>query len=119
MGPRRTVLRRDRKRRHRRASQPSRRRCGRIADGGGKAPAIAEPIHGIDTAARFLADLGRRMSAARISLVLADVNGQPGAIARDQSGQVVSVLSLDMAQHQVQVLRGITNPDKLGHISLN
>lgn len=88
------------------------------ADGGGKAPAIGEPIHGTDTAAQFLADLGRRMSAAQMSLVLADVNGQPGAIARDQSGQVVSVLSLDMAQHQVQVLRGITNPDKLGHISL-
>lgn len=89
------------------------------ADGGGKGPALHEPIHGAPEATLFLADLGRRMSDEAISLLLADVNGQPGAVAKDASGRVVAALSLDMTEDMVHVLRGVTNPDKLSHISLS
>lgn len=89
------------------------------ADGGGKAPAISEPIHGSFEAARYLADLGRRMSVERISVVLADVNAQPGAIAMTSSGQVLSAISLDLAGDCVQAMRAVTNPDKLAHIAVS
>lgn len=86
------------------------------ADGGGKAPAIQQPIYGAFEAARFLAELGTRMSVQQISLTLADVNGQPGAIATDRSGRVVSAIALDMSDGHVHAMRAVTNPDKLSHI---
>lgn len=87
------------------------------ADGGSKGPALPHPLHGADEAARFLTDLGRRFSAERISLVLAEVNGQPGAVALDSSGQMVAVHSLDIVGDRVQAMRAVTNPDKLAHIA--
>jgi hypothetical protein len=78
-----------------------------------------EPLHGALQAERFLADLGRRMSVERISLVLADVNGQPGAITTDSSGRVVAAISLDMVEDRVHAMRTVTNPDKLGHVSVS
>lgn len=89
------------------------------ADGGGKAPALAKPVHGTLEAARFLADLGGRFKVEQISLVLADVNGQPGAIAMDASGQMISVNSLDIVEDRVHAMRAVTNPDKLGHVSVS
>jgi len=89
------------------------------ADGGGKAPALREPLHGAVQAERFLADLGRRMSVERITLALADVNGQPGAVATDSSGRVLAAISLDMVEDRVHAMRTVTNPDKLGHVSVS
>jgi RNA polymerase sigma-70 factor (ECF subfamily) len=59
------------------------------------------------------------MSVERISLVLADVNGQPGAITTDSSGRVVAAISLDMVEDRVHAMRTVTNPDKLGHVSVS
>ena len=44
------------------------------------------------------------------------VNGQPGAVAYDAEGRVVSVFELDIADGVVQTIRSVVNPDKLGHI---
>jgi RNA polymerase sigma factor (sigma-70 family) len=51
-----------------------------------------------------------------VSLRLAWVNGQPGAVAYDAEGRVVSVFALDVADGMVQAIRAVVNPDKLGHI---
>ena len=56
------------------------------ADGGGKAQAIAVPLHGQERVARLLAGLFRRGQALDTSVRLAWVNGQPGAVGYDAEG---------------------------------
>jgi len=56
---------------------------------------------------------GRRIG---VSLRLAWVNGQPGAVTYDTEGRVISVFALDIADGAVQAIRSVINPDKLGHI---
>jgi RNA polymerase sigma-70 factor (TIGR02957 family) len=86
-------------------------------DGGGKAPALAHPVHGRTKVARTL--LAWFRAAARIggvSLQAAEVNGQPGALLLDPQGRLVTVLAVDVADGQVQAIRSIVNPDKLRHL---
>jgi len=86
-------------------------------DGGGKAPALAHPVHGRAKVARTL--LAWFRAGARIggvSLQAAEVNGQPGALLFDPEGRLVTVLSVDVAAGQVQAIRSIVNPDKLRHL---
>ncbi len=85
-------------------------------DGGGKAQALGKPLAGRQRVARLLAGLFRRGRILGISLRLARVNGQPGAVAYDAEGHVVSVFELDIADGVVQAIRSVVNPDKLGHI---
>ena len=85
-------------------------------DGGGKAPALARALHGARRVARTI---GAWMNVARRTGITWDrvgVNGQPGALARDAEGRVVSVLSLDVAGGQIQSISSVVNPDKLSHI---
>jgi RNA polymerase sigma-70 factor, ECF subfamily len=85
-------------------------------DGGGKAPAIAEPLHGAQRVARFLLGLGRQASALGVTLRPAEVNGQPGALASDRQGRLVGVVGIDIADGRVQTVHSIVNPDKLRHL---
>ena len=88
------------------------------ADGGGKTAARRHPLRGARKAVRVLTQGFRRFSMEQISLVLADVNGQPGAIAKDSSGRTVAVLSLDIVDDRVYAMRAVANPDKLEHVSV-
>ena len=85
-------------------------------DGGGKAPAVGQPVAGAVRVARFLVGLVRQAKRANLRLVPAEVNGQPGMIAYDQAGGLISVLSLDIADGLVQTVHSIVNPDKLRHL---
>jgi RNA polymerase sigma-70 factor (ECF subfamily) len=87
-----------------------------VGDGGGKAPAQRQPIHGRKRVAWFLAELGRLSGALGVRLTPTQVNGGPGAILTDREGGIVSVLSVDVADGHVQTVRGVINPDKLRHI---
>jgi RNA polymerase sigma-70 factor (ECF subfamily) len=64
----------------------------------------------------MLVALFHRLRALGVSLRLAWVNGQPGAVLYDAEGRVVGVVELDVADGVVQAIRGVVNPDKLGHI---
>jgi RNA polymerase sigma-70 factor, ECF subfamily len=86
-------------------------------DGGGKAPARRSPTVGGPAIAQFLVNLGRWVRTNEVTITLVDVNGQPGAVAHDPSGAIVVVLSLDIVDGQVHVVRGVLNPDKLAHLS--
>lgn len=86
-------------------------------DGGGKAPARRTPIRGALEAARLLAAFARRAEPESWRLTLMEVNGQPGAVVHDQSGGLIGVLSLDISDGAVQVVRAVINPDKLRHLS--
>jgi RNA polymerase sigma-70 factor, ECF subfamily len=85
-------------------------------DGGGKAPAVAQPIHGRQRVARFLLGLGRQARLQGLHLRVASINGQPGALTFDRDGRLLAALSLDIADGQVQTVRSIVNPDKLRHL---
>jgi RNA polymerase sigma-70 factor (ECF subfamily) len=85
-------------------------------DGGGKAQAIAKPVAGRQRVIPMVLALFRRVRAIGVTIRLAWVNGQPGAVMYDAEGRVLSVLELDVADGVVQAIRGVVNPDKLGHL---
>jgi RNA polymerase sigma-70 factor, ECF subfamily len=87
-----------------------------VGDGGGKAPAIRQPIHGKERVARLLAEFARWLRGVEVRIRPAEINGQPGAIMSDKSGRTISVFSLDVADGRVQAIRGVVNPDKLQHL---
>ena len=87
-----------------------------MGDGGGKAQARREPTYGAERVARFLLGLFRRAQKEGLYGEPAVVNGQPGAVAYDAEGRVVSVFALDIADGLVQAVHSVVNPDKLQHV---
>jgi RNA polymerase sigma-70 factor, ECF subfamily len=85
-------------------------------DGGGKAPALARPMFGRDRVARLLLGFGRVARRDDYRLELAEVNGEPGALAFDRDGALVAVISLEFAGGSVRAMRSVVNPDKLAHL---
>jgi RNA polymerase sigma-70 factor (TIGR02957 family) len=85
-------------------------------DGGGKAPAAARPLHGRARVARTLV-AGLR-AGARFGFIMRreEVNGQPGAVFCDREGRLLSVMTFDVAEGQIQGVSAIANPDKLQHL---
>jgi RNA polymerase sigma-70 factor (ECF subfamily) len=85
-------------------------------DGGGKAPALAAPLHGAERVARFLVGLARRGRAAGIGMRPAEINGHPGLLTTDPDGRLLGVLAIDIADGRVHTVHSIVNPDKLRHL---
>jgi len=85
-------------------------------DGGGKAPAFARSVTGAEKVAKVLASFFPLLVRIDVTLEPHEVNGQPGAILRDQDGKVLTTLALDILSGQVQTIRSVSNPDKLGHV---
>ena len=86
-------------------------------DGGGKAPALARSLFGANRVARTLVNWWK--AGARIGGIewrRVNINGQPGALSYDADGHLVSALTLDVADGQIQAIRGVVNPDKLRHL---
>ena len=87
-----------------------------VGDGGGKAPALAAPLHGAVPVARLLIGLARRGRTVGIGYAPAEINGHPGLLTLDPAGRLLGVLALDIADGRVQTVRSIINPDKLRHL---
>lgn len=85
-------------------------------DGGGVGPSLPQPVHGRDRVIRLMQVLSRMVRGARLHVEQCMVNGQPGATVRDESGALLNVLAIDIADGQVQTVRSIINPDKLRHL---
>jgi RNA polymerase sigma-70 factor (TIGR02957 family) len=86
-------------------------------DGGGKVPALARALFGRERVAKTLRNwmrTGQRIVGIEMRRV--DVNGQPGAMLLDAEGRVFGVMALDIADGQIQGIRSIVKPDKLGHL---
>jgi len=84
-------------------------------DGGGKAPSWRR-IYGRDNVSRIMLGLGNQLKRLDVTLRRTEINGQPGAMFLDREGRLISIFSLDVADGVVQTIRGIVNPDKLGHL---
>jgi RNA polymerase sigma-70 factor (ECF subfamily) len=87
-----------------------------VADGGGKAPALARRVFGADNVARVLASVFPLLIKIDARVEPRALNGQPGAIVRDRDGKVVGTLTLDVLGGRIQTIRSVANPDKLGHV---
>jgi RNA polymerase sigma-70 factor, ECF subfamily len=87
-----------------------------VADGGGKAPALARSVFGAGNVARVLASIFPLLARIDAKVEPREVNGQPGAIFRDRNDKVVGTLTLDVLGGQIQTIRSVVNPDKLGHL---
>jgi len=85
-------------------------------DGGGKVPAQAQPVNGRARVARALSIGLPLLASAGVRIELAEVNGEPGALALDATGLVVAALGLDVAGTQVQGVYIVVNPEKLRHL---
>lgn len=86
-------------------------------DGGGKAPAAPRPIYGREHVVRFLHGLAHAARKLGVRVRHTEINGQPGGMFFDSHGPLISVVALDIADGQIQSLRSVTNPDKLGHLA--
>ncbi len=87
-----------------------------VGDGGGKAPALARSIIGADKVARVLVSFFPWLVRVEVTLEQREVNGEPGAIFRDRDGKVLTTVVLDLLDGQIQTIRSVSNPDKLGHV---
>ncbi len=87
-----------------------------VGDGGGKARALAAPLHGAEQIARALTAFARVAERWGLTFELVDVNGQPGFRALAPDGRLVNVTSIDVDGGAVQRVLSIVNPDKLGHL---
>ena len=87
-----------------------------VGDGGGKVPQFARPIIGPANVARVLAAAIPQFIRVGVVVEPHEVNGQPGAIFRDRDGRVLNTFVLDILHGQIQIIRAVMNPDKLGHV---
>ncbi|GAA5013675.1 RNA polymerase sigma-70 factor [Actinopolymorpha pittospori] len=87
-----------------------------VGDGGGKAPQLARAVIGAENVARLLTSVLPWLARVDVTFQPHEVNGQPGAIFRDRDGKVFLALALDVLDGQIQKIRSVINPDKLGHV---
>ena len=85
-------------------------------DGGGRAPALAEPARGRERVARFLLGLARLGLRLGLGLRLTEVNTEPGALVMDPEGRVVAVMAVAVEGGSVHAIHSVVNPDKLRHL---
>jgi RNA polymerase sigma-70 factor (ECF subfamily) len=87
-----------------------------VGDGGGKAPALPRSVIGADNVARVLASILPVLARIDAKIEPRELNGQPGAVLHDREGKIVGTLTLDVLGGQIQTIRAVVNPDKLGHV---
>jgi RNA polymerase sigma-70 factor (ECF subfamily) len=87
-------------------------------DGGGRVPGAArQTIHGKDKVARLLPVFVEQAKSESWTMLVTEVNGQPGCVMVDTEGEPTAVVTLDIADDQIQTIRAVANPEKLRHIS--
>ena len=60
--------------------------------------------------------LSRQFAQYGVTLEPRSVDGLPGAVLRTADEEIANVFSIDIADGQVQAIRGVINPDKLHHL---
>lgn len=87
-----------------------------VGDGGGKAPQLAKAVVGAENVARVLGTAFPWLFRIDVTCEPHEVNGQPGAVFRDRGGRVLNTMVLEVLDGRIQTVRGVINPDKLGHL---
>jgi RNA polymerase sigma-70 factor (ECF subfamily) len=84
-------------------------------DGGGKAASVN--LDGRDRIVPVLAGFARVGGRRGITVRPVEINGQPGLVGIEPDGTVIAAWSLLISGGVIQTIHGVTNPDKLAHIS--
>jgi len=84
-------------------------------DGGGKAPALPNLIHGATNVARAVLGGVKKFGPRNRVVRLVEINGEPGVVSY-LNGQPVSALVLHARDDRVQAIYVINNPAKLAHM---
>lgn len=87
-----------------------------ISDSGGRAPQWGAGVVGSGKVARVLVALSGAFASIDGTIEPHLLNGQPGFIFRDRDGLVINTWTIDILGGQVQAIRTVLNPDKLGHV---
>jgi RNA polymerase sigma-70 factor (ECF subfamily) len=85
-------------------------------DGGGTTPSWPRPIFGRERVVRLLVGMSRQLREYGVVVRRTSVNGQPGALFLAPSGELLSLMTVDVADGVVQTVRSVINPDKLRHL---
>jgi RNA polymerase sigma-70 factor, ECF subfamily len=86
------------------------------SDGGGKAVALPNVVHGSDSVARAILGSISKLVPKNLVRRMALINGNLGVIAY-LDGKPFSVLTVDGNAEQVKAVYIVTNPEKLSHLS--
>lgn len=85
------------------------------SDGGGKAIAVPNAIHGADNVARGILGSLQRLVPKTLVRRLARINGEPGLV-NYLNGKPHSVLTVHAVGHRIRTIYIVTNPEKLAHL---
>lgn len=86
------------------------------ADGGGKRPAVREPIFGFDAVMKVHELLAMHFRRHASQLVRAGfINGLPGFITLESDGEL-STTALEIRDEKIAAIYVMRNPDKLRHL---
>ena len=85
------------------------------ADGGGKAIAVPNLIHGADNIARAILGGSRKFAPQNLVPQIVQLNGEPGIVLY-LDGKPFSAFTLDVVEEQIQEIYFVTNPEKLSRL---
>ena len=85
------------------------------SDGGGKAVAVPNLVHGADNVVRGILGAFRKLLPKTLVRRLARINGKLGVVSY-LDGKPYSVVTLDVVDGRVQAIYILTNPEKLVHV---
>ena len=86
-----------------------------VSDGGGKAKAFLQPVHGAAAIARPMINASRKFTLLTEEVEHAIVNGMPGLVTFD-GGRAIRVMAFGILGNKIQSIFVIANPDKLRHL---
>jgi RNA polymerase sigma-70 factor, ECF subfamily len=82
------------------------------ADGGGKAPAAAQPIVGAERIARLLIGLREKFWTVDRTMDVTTINGEPGLCIRDRN-RLTATMSIATDGERILAVYAVVNPEKL------
>ena len=85
------------------------------ADGGGKAAAVPNVIHGAHDVATLLIAARRKFVPPDEVRKVVEINGQPGVVGYFE-GRARAVLTFDVAEGHIARIFIVTNPEKLSNL---
>jgi RNA polymerase sigma-70 factor (ECF subfamily) len=85
------------------------------SDGGGKAIAVPNLVHGSDAVARAILRGMSKLVPKNLVRRMAQINGNPGVITYLE-GRPFSVFTIDGTAEQIRAIYVVTNPEKLSHV---
>jgi RNA polymerase sigma-70 factor, ECF subfamily len=85
------------------------------SDGGGKAIAVPNLVHGADKVARGVVGALRKLVPKEVVRRITQINGAPGVVSY-LNGKPFSVFTLDTVDGRIRAIYIVTNPEKLSRL---